>query len=167
MTEPRAGTTLDSMIKHTRRSLAGIASLVAATATVVLLATQAQGSASRTLHLTISGTKIATVDVPPLITSKTSPETPGDEVIAVSKVTGPTRGRRYLVCSATETAASVERALYSCQITYVLRGGTITAAAVAHITGNATAAITGGTGIYAAARGTLATRQGADTLTLN
>ena len=66
----------------------------------------------------------------------------------------------------TQTAPSPEQALYACQVTYVLARGTITAAGVVRLSGTATAAITGGTGAYAGARGTLTSRLGADRLTL-
>ena len=118
------------------------------------------------MRLSVTATKISTVDVPPLITSKRSPETPGDEVLAVSKVEGASAGHRYLTCSATQTAPSIERALYACQVTYVLTRGTITAAGVVHLSGTATAAVTGGTGIYTGARGVLTSKPGMDILTL-
>lgn len=126
-------------------------------------AVQARGSSSQVLHLTVTGTKLSTVDVPPLITSKTSPETAGDQIIAVSKVAG---GHRYLVCTVTQRSPSIETALYACQVTYTLAGGTLTAAGVVHLNGRATAAVTGGTGRYAGARGVLVSLPGRDTLTL-
>jgi hypothetical protein len=112
--------------------------------------------------------KISTIDIPPLVRSKRSPETPGDEVIASSKVSGAATGNRYLVCLAAKQGKSVETALYSCQVTYNLANGTITAAGVARIGGSApvTVAVTGGTGAYASARGTLTSSSGKDTLTL-
>ena len=126
-------------------------------------AVQARGSSSQVIHLSVTGTKISTVDVPPLITSRKSPETAGDQIIAVSKVPG---GHRYLVCTVTKTAPSIETALYACQVTYTLAGGTITAAGVVHVAGRATAAVTGGTGKYTGARGVLLSVPGTDTLTL-
>jgi hypothetical protein len=112
--------------------------------------------------------RIATVDVPPLARSERSPETPGDQVIATSKVSGAATGARYLVCAAAKRGKSVESALYSCQATYALSNGTIVAAGVAQIGGSApvTVAVTGGTGAYAGARGMLTSSDGRDTLTL-
>jgi len=113
--------------------------------------------------------KLSEVDLPPLIRSKRSPETPGDELIAASKVSGGgAGGSRYLMCAAARKGASVESALYSCQVTYNLADGTITAAGVARIGGSApvTVAITGGTGAYAGASGTATCANGTDTLTL-
>jgi hypothetical protein len=137
----------------------------AAVAAALLTATAAQAhGAASTLKLNVTGTKISEVDVPPLVTSKTSPETPGDEVIAVSRVSGAASGHRYLTCSATKTAPSVETALYACQVTYVLARGTITASGVVRLSGRATAAITGGTGAYAGAHGVLTSVSGKDTL---
>jgi hypothetical protein len=153
----------------TRRkpTLVAAAGLVAAAA-VLLPAGQAQ--ANRTtgtvLKLKVTATKLSTVDVPPLITSKRSPESPGDEVIAVSKIGGAATGHRFLVCVVTQTAPSIELALYACQVTYTLAGGTITASGIVRLNDTATAAITGGTGAYAGARGVLTSAPGQDTLTL-
>ena len=139
----------------------------AAALAALLLATEAQAhGTAMTLDLKITGTTISEVDVPPLVTSKTSPETPGDQVIAVSRVSGSASGHRYLMCAATGTAPSVEQGLYACQVTYVLARGTITASGVVRLSGRATAAITGGTGAYAGARGVLASVPGRDTLSL-
>ena len=102
-----------------------------------------------------------------MITSKRSPERPGDQVIAVSKVRDSDQGRRYLICTATQTAPSVEKALYACQATYTLAHGTITVTGVVRLDGKATAAITGGTGAYAGARGTLRSAPGKDTLLID
>jgi hypothetical protein len=154
------------MTTQPRTYVVAVALAIAASAGVLLLTHDAHGSRTTALSLSVTGTAISNVDVPPLITSKTSPETPGDEVIAVSKIAGSAHGRRYLVCAATQTAPSIEQALYACQITYVLGGGTITAAGVARLAGRASAAITGGTGGYAGARGTLVSAPGVDTLSL-
>jgi hypothetical protein len=53
-------------------------------------------------------------------------------------------------------------------VTYDLANGMITAAGVGRIGGRApiTVAVTGGTGAYAGARGTLTSSNGTDTLTL-
>ncbi|HZT15754.1 MAG TPA: hypothetical protein VFA19_07365 [Gaiellaceae bacterium] len=145
-----------------------VTAAAAASLTVLLLAVGAQAhrSGADSLQLTVVATKLSTVDVPPLITNKHSPETPGDEVIAISKVNGAASGHRYLTCAVTKTAPSIEKALYACQVTYTLSHGTITAAGVVHLSGAATAAITGGTGAYTGARGVLHSRPGTDTLSL-
>ena len=144
------------------------AAALAAVAAVLLPAGEAQANrtTATVLKLNVTATKLSTVDVPPLVTSKRSPESPGDEVIAVSKISGPSVGRRFLMCTATQTAASVEKALYSCQVTYTLTGGTITAAGVVHLNDTTKAAITGGTGAYAGARGVLTSATDQDILTL-
>lgn len=153
----------------TRNPLVSIAVTAAAVAASLLLLTaggQARSSGPRMLALTVSATHISTVDVPPLITSSHSPESPGDQVIARSRVSGSAAGRRYLTCTNTQTAPSVEQGLYACQLTYRLAGGTITAAGVVRLTGTTTAAITGGTGAYAGARGVLTSSGAHDTLSL-
>ena len=154
-----------------RNAAAALALSAAAATTAALVTTdrgQAQQNAGRTIVLQNSGTKLSTVDVPPLTRSKRSPTTPGDEVIASSRIAGAAAGGRYLVCAAAKQGPSVEKALYSCQVTYNLADGTITAAGVARIGagGSITVAVTGGTGAYDGARGTLTSKAGADTLTL-
>ena len=158
--------------RMTNHRLVPIVTAAAATATALAvslaLATgaHAQGSGTHTLRLTVSATRISTVDLPPLTTSKRSGATPGDEVIAVSTIGGSGTGHRYLTCAATQAAHSIEAALYACQITYRLTAGTITASGVVRLSGTNTAAITGGTGGYAGIRGTLTSSAGRDTLTL-
>jgi hypothetical protein len=159
------------MKTHARYAAAALACAAAATTPALLITTggQAQQPAGQTLVLKNSALKIKGVDLPPLIRSKRSPETTGDELFATSTVSGGgTSGTRYLTCAAAKQGRSVETALYSCQVTYNLSGGTITAAAVARIGGSApvTAAITGGTGAYDAASGTLTSQAGTDTLAL-
>ena len=155
------------MINRTRTLIVTAAFVVAAGAAAALAhGGQAHGASGSVLVLKISASRISTVDVPPLITSKTSPESPGDEVISVSKVGGSATGHRYLFCTNTGTARSIEVALYDCHVTYVLGNSTVTADGVIRLTGDATAAITGGTGAYAGARGTLRSTPANDTLTL-
>lgn len=151
------------MTTRTRISL--VAAALAAAA-LVAATTRLHAATGRVLRLDVTATRISGVDVPPLITGNSSPETPGDEVIAVSRVGGSATGKRYLVCTVVERAPSIETALYACQVTYTLARGTITAAGVVHLNGSVAAAITGGTGAYAGARGLLASAPGHDTLTL-
>jgi hypothetical protein len=158
-------------MSHRNRNATALFVSAAAITTSALVLTaggHAQQPSGQTLVLQNAAMKIATVDVPPLERSKRSPETPGDEVIATSKVSGAAKGSRYLVCAAAKQAPSIERALYSCQATYALSNGTIVAAGLARIGGSApvTVAVTGGTGAYAGARGTLTSSNGRDTLTL-
>jgi hypothetical protein len=143
-------------------------SAAAAVAFVVAEGGQTQQPAGQTLVLKNSAVKVADVDVPPLVRSSRSPETPGDEVIVSSRIAGGATGARYLLCAAATQGPSIEKALYSCQVTYDLANGTITAAGVGRIGGSApiTVAVTGGTGAYAGARGTLTSKAGTDTITL-
>jgi hypothetical protein len=158
------------MSYRNRKAVALLASAAAVTTTALVLTAggQAQQPSGQTLVLQNAQIKLATVDVPPLVRSKRSPETPGDEVIATSKISGAATGGRYLFCAAAKQGASIEKALYSCQVTYSLANGTITAAGVGRIGASApiTVAVTGGTGAYASARGTLTSSNGKDTLTL-
>jgi hypothetical protein len=143
------------------------AAALAAVAALPVARGHAQAPGPRTLVLHLGAPKIATVDVPPLIRSKRSPETPGDEVIGISKVSGADSGRLYLHCTVVRRGRSIARATYSCLGTYVLRDGTITAAGVVRLDRPSDAAVTGGTGAFAGARGTLhTTPDGTDTLAL-
>lgn len=143
-------------------------SAAAATTAVVADGGEAQQPGARTLVLKNAAMKIADVDLPPLVRSSRSPETPGDEIIVSSKVSGAATGSRHLLCAAAKQGPSIEKALYSCQLTYALADGTITAAGVGRIGQSApvTVAVTGGTGAYAGARGTLTSKAGTDTITL-
>ncbi len=159
------------MKTHARYAAAALVCAAAATTPALLITTggQAQQPGGQTLVLKNSPLKIKGVDLPPLIRSKRSPETVGDELFATSKVSGGgVSGTRYLTCVVAKQGANVARALYSCQVTYNLSGGTITGAAVARVGGPApvTAAITGGTGAYDGAAGTLTSQGGTDTLAL-
>jgi hypothetical protein len=158
------------MSYRNRKAAALLVSVAAITASALVLTAggQAQQPSGQTVVLQNSAMRLAEVDVPPLVRSKRSPATPGDEVIATSKVSGAATGARYLFCAAAKQGKSIETALYACQVTYTLANGTITAAGVARIGGSApvTVAVTGGTGAYAGARGTLTSANGKDTLTL-
>jgi hypothetical protein len=171
MTRRHAASTLAAMSYRIRNAAAALVLSAAAATTAALVSTdggQAQQPTGQTLVLKNSAMKLADVDMPPLVRSERSPETPGDEVIATSKVAGAASGSRYLFCAAAKQGASIEKALYSCQVTYTLANGTITAAGVGRIgaSGPITVAVTGGTGAYAGARGTLTSQSGSDTLTL-
>jgi hypothetical protein len=159
------------MKTHTRYAAAALVCSAAAVTPALLITTggQAQQPAGQTLVLKNSALKVTPIDLPPLVRSKRSPETAGDELIASSKVSGGgASGTRYLMCAVAKRGGSVEHALYSCQITYNLTAGTITAATVARVGGSrpVTAAITGGTGAYAGASGTVSSAAGTDTLTI-
>lgn len=152
------------MTRHALIALGGLTGAVAAAAIAVAVAPAAP---DRTLTLAVSGTRLSEVDVPPLITGKHSPETPGDEVIGVSRVTGDARGTRYLFCQVVRQGPSIEAALYDCRVTYVLAGGTLVAAGVVSLERPAVVPVVGGTGRYAGAHGTLAgDPKGRDTIAL-
>ena len=156
-------------MSHRIRIAAAALALGAAAATAVVVADggRAQQPAGQTLVLKNSAMRIADVDLPPLVRSKRSPETPGDEVIVSSRIAGAATGSRYLLCAAAKQGPSIEKALYSCQVTYDLANGTITAAGVGRIGASApvTVAVTGGTGAYAGARGEALNRDSETKLT--
>jgi hypothetical protein len=151
----------------TNRTLLAAAALVAAAASAPFTLAHAQQPAGRTLTLKNSAPKVRAIDLPPRHRTKNSPETAGDVVIASSKISG--GGARYLRCAVVRPGRGFDHALTSCDVTYVLPGGTISAAGVVKLESATpvTAAITGGTGAYAGARGTLSSApDGTDTLTL-
>jgi hypothetical protein len=151
----------------TNRTLVAAAALAAAAACAPLTLAHAQAPTGRTLTLHVTGTQVTPIDLPPLHRTKRSPETAGDVVIARSRVTG---GTRYLRCAVVRPGRGFARALTSCDVTYVLADGTITAAGVVRLASStpSVVAITGGTGAYAGARGTLSSApDGTDTLTLS
>ena len=65
-------------------------------------------------------------------------------------------GRTQVVCVATKTARRFDKADFQCHGTFVFSNGTLTVSAVAGSGSTTEGAVTGGTGAYAAARGTFA-----------
>lgn len=65
-------------------------------------------------------------------------------------------GRTQVSCVATKSARRFDKADFQCQGTFVFSNGTLVVSAVAGSGSTTQGAVTGGTGIYAAARGTFA-----------
>lgn len=78
----------------------------------------------------------------------------GDELIIRNPLTqgGKQIGHLEAVCTATATSKQFEKADFLCQGTFVFGNGTMTASAL--LGKNVEGSITGGTGVYANARGT-------------
>jgi hypothetical protein len=149
------------------RLIAAAAVAAAAVPFVLAAGGQAQQPTGRTLSLKISGTNVSAVDVPPLMRSRKATGLPGDMVIAISQVSGAATGRRYLHCTVVAKGPSIEKGTFSCMGSYVLADGTIEVAGVVRLDRDATVAVTGGTGAYVGARGTLSSSTaGTDVLAL-
>jgi hypothetical protein len=155
------------MRRHHHIAAVALASAAAATSALILTA-GGDAHPARTLALRNTGLDIHQVDLPPLISGPSSPESPGDELIATSRVKGSAKGKRYLFCAVAKQGASVETALYSCQVTYRLARGTIDAAGAGRVGGSkpVSMAVTGGSGAYSAASGTITSHSGKDSIRL-
>jgi hypothetical protein len=128
---------------------------VAAAATAALLVASASGqSQPTTLHLVDHEKYFAFTDVKPKgIEKKTSQ---GDTVYLGGILTGDSKGRSHLVCTA--TLPGRKRAQYTCNGILALAGGDIAVEGRTLNASNLAAfAVTGGTGDYAGAAGTIAT----------
>lgn len=164
----RPAVTVRRMSTRSRLAVAAALSTGAAGLLVHPGGGQAQSGQPTTLTLRNRALQVKVVDLPPRATRRRPTATAGDELHATSRVTGSATGRRYVTCSVTARAASVESARYACQIDYTLADGTITAAGTGRVgaDGPVTVAVTGGTGAYAGAGGTAVSKNGTDTLEL-
>ena len=89
----------------------------------------------------------------------------GDLVILTNPLTGrdgARAGTLHAVCTVTDPRSSVETAIFQCNGSYVLRRGTLAVSAIGPVAGASTLriAVTGGTGAYAGARGTVVSHRG-------
>lgn len=100
------------------------------------------------------------VDLPPRQTSQQSPASVGDEFIFTSRLfrSGQRVGTVHAVCTITKRSQNPERLPSSCVGTFDLRRGTIELAIGGVLTDTLEIAITGGTGDYAGASGTVTSR---------
>jgi Dirigent-like protein len=88
----------------------------------------------------------------------------GDLLILTNPLTGrdgSKAGTLHAVCTVTDVRSSVETAIFQCNASYVLRRGTLALSAIAPVAAASTLriAVTGGTGAYAGARGTVVSRR--------
>lgn len=145
--------------------------IVAATLATVAVATagsasgQAQGG--RTIQLRESGGGLSAVDLPPRARSRKSPPSRGDMVVFTKRLVTPdakAAGTLHSVCVVTVPRRSIETATMQCNGTIVLRDGTLAVeTALAIGSANvATLAVTGGTGAYEGARGSMVSRESGD-----
>jgi hypothetical protein len=135
------------------------AALAAAAVLAVVAATASGHSSGQTIKLVQHDSSFQFVDVAPKGGAQ-EPPSQGDEYVIGGTDTenGKPAGRTSLVCTITKPGA---KGLSQCVGTLILPRGTISASGVSYIATNSdTYAVTGGTGVYAGASGTLHSVQG-------
>jgi hypothetical protein len=153
--------------------------VVALAATGCALALGSAASAQKPTTVTFKelnkGSTFAFVDSAPMSKAKGEPTASlGDRIVFTNPLvdtSGKRIGRLYSHCTAVVAARSAFNAAFACEGVVVLGGGTMTVQTfLAHGGATVNGAVTGGTGAYANARGTLnskPTKSGAnDTITL-
>lgn len=137
-------------------ALAIAATAAAAGAVAIVVAPgQAQTPGERTLALTARTTSVHVADLAPR-----GRVSPGDILVGTNRLTdasGASVGVGYLHCGVTKAARGFQRATFQCSGTQRLGDGTLTFSLLGRLGADRviTAAITGGTGAYAGARGEL------------
>jgi Dirigent-like protein len=162
---------------HTSRWTALFAATAAASATVVAIAlpgAAAQTPTARTLtfHELDKGATFVHVRNTP--TKARQSNLLGDAIVFTNPVTdasGAPVGRLHASCVTTTGANDFRKSLYTCTAVLHLRDGDLFGQFIAEASASSTAgAVTGGTGAYANARGTIVSTQGDhgsdDTITL-
>jgi hypothetical protein len=138
-------------------------------------AASAQNATTLTFKELNKGSTFAFVDSAPMSKAKGEPTASlGDRIVFTNPLvdtSGKRIGRLYSHCTAVVAARSAFNASFACEAVVVLGGGTLTVQTfLAHGGATVNGTVTGGTGTYANARGTLnskPTKSGAnDTITL-
>ena len=138
-------------------------------------AASAQGPTALAFKELSKGSTFAFVDQAPLSKGKGEPSASAGDLIVFTNplvdATGKRLGRLYMHCTAVVAARRADNASYACEGVVMLGGGTLSIQTfLAHAGATVHGTVTGGTGAYANARGTLhsrPTKTGADdTVTL-
>jgi hypothetical protein len=146
-----------------RRGLALLLALIGCGAAVGLAAVTASDSAShrgsQTLRLGLVTTSFKFLDSPPRSAARRGEPSvsPGDAYVETEKLvdeSGRRVGMAHLHCVATRGGSDPDTASFQCATTLKLRGGDITGA-LAYRGEQRTVAVTGGTGAYEGARGSV------------
>ena len=156
--------------RFTRRFAPGLVALAAGACGLVLVSSASAQGSTLTFKELNSGSTFAFVDSAPMSKSKGEPSASlGDRIVFTNPLTddaGTRIGRLYSHCTAVVAAPQANRASFACEAVVVLRGGTLTIQALlSHAGATVHGTVTGGTGTYANARGTLVsrpTKSGAD-----
>ena len=153
------------------RLAVGSAAVVAGvTALIVGASASAQSPATLSFKELNKGSTFAFVDSAPMSKAKGEPSASlGDRIVftnPLADVTGKRIGRLYLHCTVVVAARKASIAAFACEGLVVPGGGTLSVQAfLAHAGATVRGTVTGGTGVYANARGTLLsqpTKSGAD-----
>jgi len=144
-----------------RNKRIGAAAVAVAALPVTALALQptnaaSTSSAQETFRLVERPGTFKYLDLPPKQRSNNSPPSVGDEIILTSRLyrSGTRVGTLHAVCTVTKRTGNVERTPLSCVGSFVLGRDSIEVAGIV-VTEDIDIAITGGTGRYAGARGTV------------
>jgi hypothetical protein len=147
-----------------------VALAAACCALVLGSAASAQSTTTLTFKELNKGSTFDFVDQAPLSKSKGEPSaSAGDLIVFTNPLVnagGKRIGRLYVHCTAVVAASRADRAPFACEGVVTLGGGTLSVQTfLAHAGATVHGTVTGGTGSYANARGTLhsnPTRTGAD-----
>jgi hypothetical protein len=133
-------------------------------------AASAQGPTTLTFKELNKGSTFDFVDQAPLSKSKGEPSASAGDLIVFTNplvdATGKHVGRLFVHCTAVVAAARADKAAFACEGVVTMGGGTLSIQTfLAHAGATVHGVVTGGTGSYANARGTLhsqPTKTGAD-----
>lgn len=152
-------------MKLSRNTRIGIAAVAVATLPITALSLQptnaASGSsAAQTFRLVERGGTFRFVDLPPKQQAEDDPVTAGDEFVFTSKLfrAGKRVGTLHAQCTFTRRSANFGALPAVCVGTFALRGGSLQVQTGGLLKETIELAITGGTGKYAGATGTVTSR---------
>ena len=143
------------MSRPTALAATATAAIAVAVAVALPVSGQAQSAGEQTIELTARTTGVRIVDLAPR-----GRVSAGDVLVSTNRLTnaaGAPAGTAHMLCGVTRPARTFERATFQCAGTQRLNDGTLSFSLVARLGADRviTAAITGGTGAYAGARGSV------------
>ncbi len=145
-----------------RFAVTGFGLAVGACALVLAGGASAQGATTVTFKELTKGSTFAFVDNAPASKTKGEPAaSAGDVIVFTNPLTnrGKRIGRLYMHCTVVVAASAANKAGFACEGVVGLGGGTLTIQALLpHAGATVHGVVTGGTGTYANARGTLVSR---------
>jgi hypothetical protein len=125
----------------------------------------AQAGGGQTFELLERSGGLSAVDLPPRARSRRAAPSRGDMVVFTKRVFASSSGGRlgtlHAHCTVTVPGRSIETAVFDCEGTLALRDGKLTFGTSARIGSQRTVtlAVTGGTGAYEGARGSIVSRE--------
>lgn len=152
-----------------RLAVGFVAVVAGVTALIVGTSASAQSSTTLTFKELNKGATFAFVDNAPMSKTNGEPSASLGDVIAFTNplaAAGKRIGRLYLHCTVVVAARQANKASYACEGVVAIGAGTLSVQAfLAHAGATVRGTVTGGTGVYSNARGTLLsqpTKSGAD-----